>query len=108
MTKAQEMLELARGLRARRIICDGGNGNVYDIADEECERAAEIIERLAAQADAPGGQPQSPADVTDAHKHVMQAIKELHEASIPVPMSLHHAAHALHYADTRPDRKSEA
>jgi hypothetical protein len=56
----------------------------------------------------PADLPQSPADVTDAHKHVMQAIKELHEASIPVPMSLHHAAHALHYADTRPDRKSEA
>jgi hypothetical protein len=51
--------------------------------------------------------PQSPADVTDAHKHVMQAIKELHEASIPVPMSLHHAAHALHYADTRPDHNTE-
>jgi hypothetical protein len=67
-------------------------------------KQAGFIVRLAAQADAPGGQPQSPADVTDAHKHVMQAIKELHEASIPVPMSLHHAAHALHYADTRPDR----
>lgn len=44
---AQTMLELARSLRARRIMRDGGNGNVYDIADEECEQAAEIIERAA-------------------------------------------------------------
>lgn len=44
---AQTMLELARSLRSRRIMRDGGNGNVYDIADEECEQAAEIIERAA-------------------------------------------------------------
>lgn len=36
--------ELVRDLRARRIMVDGGNGNVYDVADEACEQAADLIE----------------------------------------------------------------
>lgn len=35
--------ELVRDLRARRIMVDGGNGNVYDVADESCEQAADHI-----------------------------------------------------------------
>lgn len=37
--------ELVRDLRARRIMVDGGNGNVYDVADELCEQAADWIEQ---------------------------------------------------------------
>lgn len=37
--------ELVRDLRARRIMVDGGNGNVYDVADEVCEQAADWIEQ---------------------------------------------------------------
>lgn len=37
--------ELVRDLRARRIMVDGGNGNIYDVADEVCEQAADWIEQ---------------------------------------------------------------
>ena len=37
--------ELVRDLRARRTMIDGGNGNVYDVADEPCEQAADWIEK---------------------------------------------------------------
>lgn len=37
--------ELVRDLRARRVMVDGGNGNVYDAADEVCEQAADWIEQ---------------------------------------------------------------
>jgi len=37
--------DLIRDLRARRIMVDGGNGNVYDIADEVCAQAADWIEQ---------------------------------------------------------------
>lgn len=43
--------ELVRDLRARRIMVDGGNGNVYDIADEVCEQAADFIEKYVALID---------------------------------------------------------
>lgn len=39
-----DLLHLVSNLRSHRIMCDGGNGNVYDIADEDCERAADFIE----------------------------------------------------------------
>lgn len=38
--------EIVCDLRARRIMIDGGNGNVYDVVDETCEQAADIIEEL--------------------------------------------------------------
>lgn len=38
--------DLVRDLRARRIMVDGGNGNVYDVADEVCEQAVDLIEDL--------------------------------------------------------------
>lgn len=50
----EEWLALVRDLRARRIMCDGGNGNVYDIADDICEKAADIIDRLAVAAPVAG------------------------------------------------------
>jgi hypothetical protein len=97
MTKAQEMLELARGLRARRIICDGGNGNVYDIADEECERAAEIIERLAAQADAPGGQPQS-LSIEETRQRAEDAIRTFCRSLGAAAVQMSHGEERIYYA----------
>lgn len=38
--------ELLRDLRARRIMVNKGHGNVYDVADEPCEQAADLIEDL--------------------------------------------------------------
>lgn len=53
------LLQLVQNLRNHRIMCDGGNGNVYDIADEDCERAADFIELhvMRAAAYAPAWQP---------------------------------------------------
>jgi len=39
-----DIAELVRDLRARRVMRDDGNGNVYDIADDVCEKAADFIE----------------------------------------------------------------
>jgi len=38
----------------------------------------------------------------DAQAAIVQAIADLRAANIPVPMSLHRAAHALSYASDKP------
>ena len=43
------------------------------------------------------------AEVKDAQDAIRQAIAELKAKGIPVPLSLHRAAHALSYA-MRPER----
>lgn len=44
-----DVAETLRELHSRRTICDGGNGNVYDVADDACENAVSIIESLQAE-----------------------------------------------------------
>jgi hypothetical protein len=75
--------EIVRDLRARREMRDGGNGNVYDVADELCERAADEIERLSAlRAAKPEDREWQPIETAPSRKIVLVSNPE--EGDLPI------------------------
>jgi len=50
----------------------------------------------------------APTDIDEARAYVEQAIADLKAAGVAIPLSLHRAAHALHYAVAEQDRAEPA